>query len=123
MKKIICLFAIVIFISINSCDGNNCKELPKSFNNYDHAKEIVLSSNFKLTDEADVSNSSWITSAKYYSCDGLLGFFIINTGNRTYIHQDMPYEVWEKFKNSSSKGSFYSRNIRGNFRLKLNRNG
>lgn len=120
MKKIISLFALLIFITITSCGGNNCKELPNSFSNYDQAQEIVLSSSFKHTDEADVSGSSWISSAKYYSCDGLLGFLVIKTGNRTYIHQDMPFEVWESFKNADSKGSFYSRNIRGNYRLKLN---
>ena len=116
MKKII---TFLIFIIIASC-GNKCDEIPNSFSNYDQAKEIVLSLNYKLTDKADVSGSSWITSAKYFSCDGLSGFFIIETGNRTYIHQDMPCEVWENFKNADSKGSFYSRNIRGNYQLKLN---
>jgi len=119
MKKTILLFALLIFITITSCGGNNCKELPISFSNYNKAQEIVLSSSFKLTDVADVSGSSWITSAKYYSCDGLLGFLVIKTGNRTYVHQDMPIEVWESCKKADSKGSFYSRNIRGNYRLKL----
>lgn len=119
MKKIIFLVTL-LFITITSCNGKKCKELPNSFSNYDQAKESVLSSNFKLTDEADVSGSSWISSAKYYSCDGLLGFLVIKTGNRTYIHQDIPFEVWESFKKADSKGSFYSRNIIGNYRLKLN---
>jgi hypothetical protein len=119
MKKIIPLFTLLILISIASCSGNNCKELPNSFSNYDQAQEIVLSSSFKLTDEADVSGSSWISSAKYYSCDGLSGFLVIKTGNRTYIYQDIPFEVWESFKNADSKGSYYSRNIKGNYGLKL----
>jgi hypothetical protein len=119
MKKIIPLFTLLILISIASCSGNNCKELPIIFSNYSQAKEIVLNSSFKVSDDADVSNSSWINSAKYLSCDGLSGFFIIKTGNRTYIHQDMPHEVWERFNNADSKGSFYSRYIKGNYRLKL----
>ncbi|MFV5695164.1 KTSC domain-containing protein [Flavobacterium sp. LB3P122] len=116
MKKTI---AFLIFTTIASC-GNNCAEVPNNFRNYDQAKEIVLSSNYKTTDKADVSGSSWITSANYFSCDGSSGFFVIETGNRTYIHQDMPYEVWENFKNADSKGSFYSGNIKGNYKLKLN---
>lgn len=116
MKKII---SFLIFITIASC-GNKCKQIPNSFSNYDQAKEIVLNSNFKITDKADVSGSSWITSAKYFSCDGLIGYFVIEIGNKTYIHQDLPFEVWENFKNADSKGSFYSRNIRGNYQLKLN---
>ena len=116
MKKII---AFLIFITIASC-GNNCKEIPTNFGNYDQATNVVLSSNFKLTEEADVSGSSWITSAKYYSCDGLSGYFLIQTDNRTYLHQDLPYEVWKNFKNADSKGSFYSRKIKGRYQLKLN---
>lgn len=116
MKKII---AFLIFITVSSC-GNNCEDIPHNFSNYKQAKDVVLSSDFKLTDKADVSGSSWITSAKYFSCDGLSGFFIIETGNRTYIHKNMPYEVWENFKNADSKGSFYSRNIKGRYRLNLN---
>ncbi|WP_410743747.1 KTSC domain-containing protein [Flavobacterium sp. CG_9.10] len=48
-----------------------------------------------------------------------MGFLVIKTGSRAYVHQDMPNEVWESFKKADSKGSFYSRNIRGNYRLKL----
>lgn len=119
MKKIKPYLIFLIFITIVSC-GSNCEEIPNSFSNYDQAKEIVLSLNYKLTDKADVSGSSWITSAKYLSCDGVAGFFIIETDNRTYIHQNLPYEVWDNFKKADSKGSFYSRNIRGNYHLKLN---
>jgi hypothetical protein len=119
MKKITTIFALLILITIISCSDRNCNELPISFTNYNQAKEIVLNSTFKVSDEADVSDSSWISSAKYLSCDGLLGFLVIQTGNRTYIHQDLPQEVWEQFKNADSKGSFYSRNIKGNYRLKL----
>jgi KTSC domain len=116
MKKII---ALLVLFTIVSC-GNKCDEVPIRFSNYDQAKEVVLRLNYKLTDKADVSGSSWISSAKYFSCDGLSGFLVLETGNRTYIHQDMPYEVWENFKNAESKGSFYSRHIRGNYQLKLN---
>lgn len=115
MKKII---TFLIFIIIASC-GTNCEEIPNSFSNYNQAQNVVLSSNFKFTDKADVSNSSWITSAKYLSCDKATGFFIITTGNRTYIHQNLPLEVWEQFKKADSKGKFYNQNIKGKYQLEL----
>lgn len=117
-KKIFFKLIFFVLITISSC-GQNCKEIPNSFINYAQAKEIVLDSNFKFTDKADVSDSSWITSAKYFSCDGLNGFFIIKTKGKTYIHQNMPYKMWKNFKQASSKGSYYSRNIKGNYQLKL----
>ena len=119
IKKCYSYLFFLVLITTYSC-GNNCEEISNSFDNYNQAKEVVLSSNFKLAEDADVSGSSWISSAKYFSCDGLTGFFIIETDNRTYIHQNMPYSVWENFKNANSKGSFYSKTIRGNYQLKLN---
>ncbi len=116
MKKII---LYLFFITITSC-GNKCDKVPNSFSSYDQAKEVVLNSNLLHSEEADVSDSSWITSAKYLSCDDMVGFFAIEIRNKTYIHQGMPNEVWENFKNADSKGSYYSRKIRGNYRLKLN---
>jgi hypothetical protein len=49
--------AFIIFITILSC-GNNCEEIPQTFSNYGQATDIVLSSDFKLEEEANVSNSS-----------------------------------------------------------------
>ena len=122
MKKIIHLLNLLLFITISSCVQNseNCKEIPNNFSNYNQAKELILNSKFKFSEKADVSNSSWISSAKYLSCDEESGFFIITTNNRTYIHQNLPIGVWEQFKNADSKGSYYSRNIKGNYSLKLN---
>ncbi len=116
MRKLI---ASILFTIVASC-GSNCEEIPTNFSNYSQATNVVLRSDFKLSEEANVSNSSWITSANYFSCDGLSGFFVIKMRNRTYIHQGMPYEVWANFKNADSKGHFYSRNIRGRYRLNLN---
>jgi hypothetical protein len=119
MKITTLIIALLLIVTITSC-GQNCKELPNSFSNYNQAKEIVLRSSFKLIEDADVSSSSWISSAKFYSCDSFSGFLVIRTGNKTYIHQGIPFKVWVSFKNADSKGSFYSRNIKGNYKLKLN---
>lgn len=119
MNKIIHSLIFLIFITISSC-GNKCDEIPNSFSSYEQASEIVLSSKLLHSEEANVSDSSWITSAKYLSCDGLVGFFAIKIRNTTYIHQGMPFYVWKNFKNADSKGSFYSRKIRGHYQLKLN---
>lgn len=117
VKKIISY--LLVFIFLQSC-SENCNELPNSFNNYEQAKEMVLKSNYQITEIADVSDSHWITYVEYLSCDGLNGFFVIKIKDKTYIHQNMPYNVWQNFIEAESKGSFYSRKIRGRYQLKLN---
>ncbi|MDI5886536.1 KTSC domain-containing protein [Flavobacterium yafengii] len=115
MKKYI-LFLLFV---LSSC-SQNCKELPGSYKNHEEAITIVLSTNFKYTNNCDVSESSFITSADYYSCDNKEGYLIAGINNKKYIYQNMPYEVWEGFKNAESKGKFYNHKIRGSYRLSLN---
>jgi hypothetical protein len=111
-------YLLILFFALSSC-GQNCKDLPSSYKNYEEAKTVVLRTNFKFTDDCDVSESSFITSADYYSCDGSTGYFVIGMNDKNYIFQNMPYEVWEGFKNAESKGIFYNREIRGRYQLRL----
>ncbi len=112
--------ALIIVIAL-SCNSQDCSKLPETFRSYTQAISLVKSSTFKIKEGANTSDSSWITSAKYYSCDGITGYFIYTTiKNREYIHKGIPVNVWEDFKNSSSKGSFYDYNIKNRYPLKLN---
>ncbi len=100
----------------NSID---CEDVPNFFSSYQQAYNIVVNANFNYSDYINTWKSSWIESAEYYSCDGQTGFFIIHMKNGTYIHQDLPVEIWYAFKNAYSFGSFYSTYIRGNYRVRL----
>jgi hypothetical protein len=106
MKKIIFLLVFLILITITACGGNNCKELLISFRNHNEAKEIVINSTFKFSHDADVTNSLWISSAKYFSCDVLWGFLVIKTGSRTYVHQEMPMKFGKVSKRQIQKAVF-----------------
>lgn len=116
-KKIIAifLFSLIIF----SCKSQDCNNLPDNFISYTQAISLVKKSSFKIEETANTSNSSWIRSAKYYSCDGQTGYFIYTTKDHEYIHKGVPVNVWEEFKKASSKGSYYDRNIRYKYQLNL----
>lgn len=130
MKNI--AFLLILFIT--SCNSNdkssikegtsdgsaNCNSLPASFASYSVAVSAVESAEFAFTDEANTSKSSWIRAARYYSCDNISGYFLIETDRGNYLHQGVPVSVWESFKTASSFGSFYSSNIRDRYRLMLN---
>ena len=104
-----------------SCNSQDCNKLPAIYTSYSQGIELVKSSSFKVKETANTSNSSWITSAKYYSCDGNTGYLIYTTNkDYEYIHQGVPVNIWEGFKNASSKGSYYNSNIKNRYRLKLN---
>lgn len=37
------------------------------------------------------------------------------TGNKEYIHENVPVDVWLGFKEAESKGKYYTANIKGRY--------
>lgn len=111
MKKL--FFAVFLLLIIDSCRSQSCNELPSHFSSYESAISIIKRSSFKFKDEANTSRSSWITAAKYYSCDGITGYFICTTNrNYEYVHKGVPLSIWKQFKGATSLGAFYNANIK-----------
>jgi len=98
---------------------DNCNTLPKTFTSYEEALRLVRGTRFKLTDKVDTSSSSWVRGATFYSCDSNVGFLIIRTDKKDYIHQNVPISIWKGFKGVSSFGTYYANNIKGNYQLQL----
>lgn len=110
----------LLFVSFISCKGQDCSKMPTSFNSYQQAIKLVKRSTFHLSESANTSNSSWITSARYYSCDRITGYFIYTTNRGyEYIHAGMPINIWRGFKEASSKGSYYDKNIKEKYKLSI----
>jgi hypothetical protein len=104
----------------NATVGNSCDDLPTSFASYTEAMDRIRSASFRMAEEQNTDESSWVRGAEYYSCDGASGFFIIRTDDREYIHFDVPVAVWQGFKDASSFGTYYNANIKRRYRLGLN---
>ncbi len=109
---------LLLSIMLNAC-GQSCENIPNSFNSYNQATSIIKRSSFKIKESANCSNSSWIRKAKFYSCNGNIGFMILTTDRKDYTFQAVPYSVWKRFKSASSLGKFYHRNIKGRYQLQI----
>lgn len=120
-KKIKLLFIIgFLTLSFTSCNAQTCENLPNKFDSYKVAAKLINSSKFNLSEECNTSKSSWIKNAEYYSCDLNVGFLLIKTSKKTYIHSNVPLKIWNEFKKTTSFGSFYTSKIKGKYQLKLN---
>jgi len=118
MKKILVLLILIVFAS---CNNQNCTDINnKKFSSYSEAKQYVQTFDFQLREEENLQRSSWMSKANYYSCDGLVGYFIYEiTNGKNYIYRNVPRVVWQGFKNADSRGAFYNQNIKGRFVLVL----
>lgn len=114
-KKIF-LICYLLF-PISGFTQNNCKDLPKTFYSYNQAITKVGNAKFSYIDNLITSRSSFVTGARYFSCDGQTGFLIIGLNNRQYIHRDIPLKLWLAFKKANSFGSFYDQFIRNKYSL------
>ena len=60
------------------------------------------------------SDDSWINNASYNSQTEIL---IIEMHHKEYTFIGVPNDVWEGFKNASSKGGYYHQYIRGKYSI------
>lgn len=118
MKTIINIVLILLLIG---CKTEHCDTNKIQFSSYDEARISIRSQGGYAIQENRNLNSSWIANAQYYSCDGKLGFLILEThSGKAYTHQNVPLSIWNNFKNARSPGSSYTKNIKGRYRLKFN---
>jgi len=115
----ILLLVLWIGLPLVSFSQRNCKDLPAKFSTYSQALYEVRNAKFSYSDQLNTSGSSFITGARYFSCDGKSGYLIIGLNNKDYIHQGLPKQIWLSFKKAESLGSFYSKNIRYRYRLSV----
>lgn len=109
-------FLVLLFISCSK----DCENLNKKFSSYRDAVSLVRNTNFNIEEKVN-TDSSWIESIEYYSCDEAFGFLIVNTKKGgSYIHKNVPIQVWNDFKNANSFGRFYNQNLKGNYHININ---
>ena len=101
----------LLLILFYSCNTRDCTHIPEEFSSYRGAIKIIKGSSFKIRDSINV-NSIYIKSANYYSCDGEVGFFLYKrTSGSEYFNSKVPIGLWQEFKKSESKDSFYEDKI------------
>ena len=114
------LVSIIYFwVILTSCVKIDCNKIPEEFVQYESGIKFVKTSSFQITDKIKTPSSSWIIGAQFYSCDNTVGFLVIVTQKKEYLHQGVPVEVWQNFKNANSYGEFYNKFLKGKFKLKM----
>ena len=118
MKKIIriVLYFSLILNFIGSCKKKYDKR-EVNFQTYHQVDNYLNSNNFKVDETTETNNSSFITSAHFQSEDGKKGYLTLGMRGKKYHFDDVPFGVWERFKNAESKGKFYHSDIKGKYNI------
>ena len=104
----------LLFIIISGCNADN-QEKP-TFHSYDQAIEWYGNQDLDML----YPDSTAISMASYHQRDGVLLIYYVSKPDKGYIFGNVPRSVWEEFKSSSSKGSYFNERIKGRYRYRLN---
>lgn len=118
MSKLIYICCALLILT--ACSKNGCEFLPDEFSSFEEAERKIEATEFNVKEKIRTPESSWIYGASFYSCDGELGYVIIETDHGNYCHKDVPKEVWQSFKETQSTGKYYNEELRGNYLLVTN---
>lgn len=112
------LFLLCPLLFCLSCTADaqqSCEQLEEKYVDADRMVRLLDQTSFSFSEEFDTSQSSWIKAASFYSCDGAKGYFVLRTSKKVYLYKDVPKDLWSRFKQADSLGSFYNRQIKGRY--------
>ena len=104
------LFVGIILVA--SCKNHKCDSLPEYFSSEEDGLSKIKSTKFKMMDSIDNPSGSWLMAAHYYSCDGKIGYLVYRLkGISENYNPEVPIGIWNEFKSSSNKETFYNERI------------
>lgn len=115
LRFLLLVFPILSFLSCTADAQQSCEELEEKYVDADGMVDLLDQTSFSISEQFNTSQSSWIKSASYYSCDGAKGYFVLRTYKKVYLYKDVPKDLWIRFKQADSLGSFYNRQIKGRY--------
>jgi len=117
MKTLSLIFAFFFLGSSLHAQGGDCNSVVDGWKSEKQAIAIIQGSNFETSDSISPYNSSWMSSAHFYSCSPDSGYLIVKSDKKTFVHQEVPKEIWSSLKKAKSVGGFYNFYIKNNYKL------
>ena len=117
MKRLTLMLALIfIGLYLNAME-DNCAEISTNWKSEKEAISTIENTPFTVSESIRPDESSWMTSAHFYSCDDEHGYLIIKSSKKTFIHQSVPMNVWIALRDARSKGGYYNFYIKNKFKL------
>jgi hypothetical protein len=95
-------------------DSLLCNNIPKDLGNRTQAIRTLSETEFTFEQSLETLQVFGVKKAIFYSCDGNLGYLMVNTSRRNYLYENVPRELWENFKNANSIDGFFNKNLKYN---------
>ena len=117
MKRLSLLIALIFVGLYLNATEDNCSQVSNDWKTEKEAIAQIQTASFKTSDLVRPDETSWMTSAQFYSCDDQFGYLIVKSEKKTFIHQDVPKAVWLALKDAKSIGGYYNFYIKNKYKL------
>lgn len=117
MKRMTLIIALIFVGLYLNAQEDNCAQISGDWKNEKEAVIKVQNTTFKTSDSVRPDESSWMTSAQFYSCDDEFGYLVVKSEKKTFIHQDVPKAIWVALKEARSIGGYYNFYIKNKYKL------
>ena len=71
----------------------------------------IENATFRFKQQFEISRVEGIRSARYFTCDGVLGYLIVIIGDNKYVFIDMPKFKWEEMIRAADINQYYEDEI------------
>ncbi len=93
--------------------STNCDSLKLTTLPITEAVSIIEHTTFRFQQQFKISRTYGVMNARYFSCDGKLGYLIIKVDKEDYIYIDVPEPKWKLLISSADINAFYNEEIKG----------
>lgn len=117
MKRLSLLIALIFTGLFLNAMEDNCAQISGDWKSEKDAISIIENTVFNTSESIRPEETSWMTSAHFYSCDGELGYLIVKSEKKTFVHQGVPMSTWSTLSKARSKGGYYNFYIKNKYKL------
>ena len=117
MKRLTLLLALIFIGLYLNAEEDKCAQLSGNWKSDKEAISAIENTIFNTSETVHPEAPSWMNSAHFYSCDGEFGYLIVKSAKKTFVHQNVPVEVWKTLSGAKSIGGYYNFYIKNKYKL------
>lgn len=91
--------------------STDCDSMDISNTSLKDAIQMIEKATFRFQQQFSISRTHGVMKAKYYSCDGLYGYLIMQVDKSDVVYLKVPKTIWDELIISQDINAFYASRI------------
>jgi hypothetical protein len=75
----------------------------------------IENTTFRFKQQFKISRVEGIRSARFFSCDGIIGYLILIVSNKEFVYREVPKTKWDDLISSSDINQYFIKDIKDSY--------